>query len=71
MTRKMPTETEFIELLYKGLKQSYPNCKESIKEEFENIKNNQSSQNIIRMWIEEDVEKYLKITGGSFFSSQP
>jgi len=29
----------------------------------ENIKNNKPSQNIIRMWIEEDVEKYLKLKG--------
>lgn len=64
MTKKIPSEEEFIELLYKGLKQSYPDCKESIKEEFENIKNNKPSQNIIRMWIEEDVEKYLKLIGG-------
>jgi len=56
---KTPTEEEFIEILYKGLKQSYPDCKESIKEEFNNIKNSKSSQNIIKMWIEKDVQKYL------------
>jgi len=64
MAKKIPTEQEFIEILYKGLRQSYPDCKESIKEEFENIKNNKPSQNIIRMWIEEDVEKYLELIGG-------
>ena len=63
MAKKIPTEEEFIEILYKSLKQSYPNCKDSIKKEFENIKNNKPSQNIIRMWIEEDVEKYLELTG--------
>lgn len=63
MAKKIPTEEEFIEILYKSLKQSYPDCKESIKEEFNNIKNNKPSQNIIRMWIEENVKKYLTLTG--------
>ncbi len=57
----MKSEQEFIELLYKSLKDSYPDCKETIKEEFENIKYNKPSKNIIRMWIEDDVKKYLKL----------
>ena|SRR3972149_1556859 len=59
------TEEKFIEALYKLLKQNYPNCRESIKEEFENIKNNKPSQNIIRRLIEEDVKKYLKLISGN------
>ena len=61
MVKKIITEEELIEALYKNLKQSYPDCKKIIKEEVENIKNNKLSSNIIRMWIKKDVEKYLEL----------
>lgn len=60
MTEK--TKEQFINVLYKGLKKSYPDCKETIKESIEQFEKGEEPENIIWMWIEEDVKKYFKLT---------
>jgi len=59
----MVSKEELIEALYKSLKDSYPDCKETIKENIELFEKGEEPQNIIWMWIKEDVEKWLRSKG--------
>ena len=60
----MKTKKDFIEILYEGLKESYPDCEDTIKEQFELIEQGKETTNIIGMWIKEEIENYLKNKNG-------
>ena len=55
---------EFIDTLYEGLKESYPNCKETIRENIDEFEKGNTPQNIIWMWIEDDVRKWIELNKG-------
>ena len=57
----MITKEQLIDLLYKTLKNSYPDCKETIKDNIDLFEKGEEPQNIIWMWIEEDVKKWSKL----------
>lgn len=54
------SEKEFLDALYEGLKESYPDCQDMIKEQFDLIKSGKKPTNVIGMFIDEDVTRFLK-----------
>ena len=56
--KEKTTKKEFIEVLYEGLKESYPDCKSSINEQTDIILNKKTPTNIIGMLIQDDVKKW-------------
>lgn len=55
----MVNKEELIEKIYSSLRESYPDCKETIKENIELFEKGETPQNIIWMWMEEDVNKFV------------
>lgn len=61
----MTNEEKFVDALYEGLKDSYPDCKESIIEQIKIIKKDNPPTNVIGMFINGGVRRFyhMKMDG--------
>lgn len=55
---------ELIEKIYGSLKESYPDCRETIRENIELFEKGETPKNIIWMWMEKDVNKFAQQKDG-------
>lgn len=60
----MTIEKEFVDSLYRSLKDSYPESRDEVKKQFDLIMDGKKPTNILGMMIEDDVIKYKELIGG-------